>query len=85
MTDDTVVILQHVMHLQGMHRQAGVVDPGELLGMDPQPPEMGLHGALVLLLGILGMTRVHPPGGMGLLPPEGKRLPLQQGVALDGR
>lgn len=69
------------MHLPGMHPQA----TGGLPGMGPQPLEMDLLGALVLLLGTLGMTRMHPPGGMVLLPLEGERPHPQQGAVLDGR
>lgn len=75
------------MHPPGMHPLAGVGDPGGLPGMGPQPPEMALHGALALLPEILGMTRMHPPGGMVLLqdPLEGQRHHPQQGAVLDGR
>lgn len=85
LTDSSVVVLQHVMHLPGMHPQAGVVDPGGLPGMGPQPLEMALDGALALLLGILGMTRMHPPGGTALPPLEGQRHHPQPGAVLDGR
>lgn len=83
-TDMSEIVLQHVMHQQGMHLPAGVVDPEGLPGMDSQLLEMGHHGALVLPPGILGMTRMHPPGGMVLLPLDEMPL-LQPGVVLDGR
>ena len=73
------------MHLPGMHPQAGVVGPEGLPEMGHQPPEMGLLAALVLLPGTLGMTKMHPPGGMALLPPEGERPHPQQGAVQDGR
>ena len=80
-----MVVLQHVMHLPGMHPQAGVVALEGLLGMGHQPREMGLLGALALLPGTLRMTKMHPPGGMALPPLEGERPHPQQGAVLDGR
>lgn len=84
LTGMSVIFLQHVMHQRGVHPPAGVADLEGLPGMDPQLLKMGHHGVLVLARGILGMTRMHPRGGMVLLPLDEMPL-LQLGVVLDGR
>lgn len=84
-TETSVSVLQPVMHPQEMRHQAGVVGPEGLPGMGRQLLEMGRRGALVLLLGILEMTRMHPPGGMLLLLSDEEMLLLQPEAVLGGR